>query len=239
MEPRLVGLKSKYLAIYYTMSLAALKRKSAALKNQSSGLRQFSINGTMRNQGYVGQSTQSRFLIHTPHKGAVAKGSGGCCGTYFDSMNIKPSEICYLEDSTVVKPSVLSTKGMLAKRNRWVGRPAPFAVVKPDSNHSVYSQSNYMEALKKKTLTDIDLYCPEPDPADTELQAQRCCNKACDVRNAKGARLFRRKTVACKISKEVGPKSQEDRLAKLNKECTKDDVYFVPSNIRKTTFVKL
>ena len=33
--------------------------------------------------------------------------------------------------------------------------------------------------------------------------------------------------------------SQEDRLAKLNKECTKDDVYFVPTNIRRTPFVKL
>jgi len=221
------------------MSIVALKRKSAALKNQSAGPQGFSINGTMRNQGYIGQSTQSRFLIHTPHKGAIAKGSGGSCGLYDHSIDIEPSEISSLEDSSVVKPSVLSTKGMLAKRNRWIGRPAPFAVVKPDSNHGVYSQSNYTEALKKKTLNNIELYCPEPDPEDTQLQALRCCNKACDIRNAKGARLFRRKTVACKIAKEVGPASQEDRLAKLIKECTKDDVYFVPSNIRKTPFVKL
>ncbi len=221
------------------MSIVALKRKSAALKNQSTGLNQFSINGTTRNQGYVGQSTQSRFLIHTPHKGAVAKGSGGSCGSYFDSIDIEPSEICSLEDSSIVKPSVLSTKGMLAKKNRWIGRPAPFAVVKPDSNHSVYSQTNYIDGLKKKTLADIDLYCPEPDPAETETQSLRCCNKACDIRNAKGARLFRRMTIACKIAKDVGPKSQEDRLAKLNKECTKYDVYFVPTNIRRTPFVKL
>ena len=221
------------------MSIVALKRKSAALKNQSVGSQGFSINGTMRNQGYVGQSTQSRFFIHTPHKGAIAKGSGGCCGKYNDSINIEPSEICSLEDSSVVKPSVLSTKGMLAKKNRWVGRPAPFAVVKPDSNHSVYSQSSYTEALKKKTLNNIELYCPEPDTAETQIQSLQCCNKACDIRNAKGARLFRRKTIACKIAKEVGPMSQEDRLAKLNKECTKDDVYFIPTSIRRTPFVKL
>ena len=164
------------------MSIVALKRKSAALKNQSVGSQGFSINGTMRNQGYVGQSTQSRFFIHTPHKGAIAKGSGGCCGKYNDSINIEPSEICSLEDSSVVKPSVLSTKGMLAKKNRWVGRPAPFAVVKPDSNHSVYSQSSYTEALKKKTLNNIELYCPEPDPAETQIQSLQCCKKT-DLQN--------------------------------------------------------
>ena len=52
------------------MSIVALKRKSAALKNQSTGRDGFSINGTTRNQGYIGQTLQSRHLIH---KGMMAK----------------------------------------------------------------------------------------------------------------------------------------------------------------------
>jgi len=109
------------------MSIVALKRKSAALKNQSTGRDGFSINGTTRNQGYIGQTLQSRHLIHTPHGGAVRKDYSGCCNDF----DIPPSEITNLEDSSIVKTSVLSYKGMMAKR--MLG--TTFNVVKPDSNH--------------------------------------------------------------------------------------------------------
>ena len=45
------------------MSLATLKKKTEAkYKNLSVGLPQFSINGSLRNQGYVGQTSLSRSL---------------------------------------------------------------------------------------------------------------------------------------------------------------------------------
>lgn len=205
------------------MSIVALKRKIQATKNQSSGLNAFSINGTTRNQGYIGQSLESRKLLHTPHKGAEPKGYGGCCDTYKNDIDITPSEICSLEDSTVVKPSVLSTKGMLAKRNRWINRPAPYSVVKPDSNHgpsgNANSQSSYLERLKKKNLADIEAYCPKPE--ENPVKQENCAT----LRTNNGQPLFSRVTTRCKngTTKDVGPKSQQDRLAKLAKECTAND----------------
>src|SRR6056300_493379 len=94
------------------MSIVALKRKTAAkYNNVSVGVPQFSINGGFRNQGWVGQTSLSRSLIKTPYRGATPRGYGGCCGTYNVSI-VKPLEPC-TNNSEVIKPSVVSTDGML------------------------------------------------------------------------------------------------------------------------------
>lgn len=206
------------------MSIVALKRKSAALKNLSSGRSGFSINGTTRNQGYIGQTLQSRHLIHTPHKGSVAKDYSGCCNDF----DILPSELTHLEDSTVVKPSVLSYKGMIAKRLLGTN----FNVVKPDSAHNGNNQSSYIDRLKRKNLKQIADHCPEPtDPAPTN-------NDPCKMlRTLKGARIFSKPRTLCNISKKVGPDTHEEHVAALNKACAENDVSFiVNTNIRKTPF---
>ena len=105
------------------MSLVALKRKTAAMQNLSTGQKGFSINGTHRSQGYVGQTSLSRSLINTPHgQTGAPEGHGGCCGTFSTTSNIRASETFSLEDENVVKKSVLSTAGMLSNRNRWLKR---------------------------------------------------------------------------------------------------------------------
>jgi hypothetical protein len=72
------------------MSIATLKKKSYAKYNNSSvGQKQFSINGTTRNQGWVGQTSLSR--------------------SYPMTQNIV-SGINSLNDNTIVKPSVLGTR---------------------------------------------------------------------------------------------------------------------------------
>lgn len=50
------------------MSLATLKRKTASKYNNNSVNKVFSINGTHRNQGYIGQTSLSRTYVHTPKK---------------------------------------------------------------------------------------------------------------------------------------------------------------------------
>jgi len=204
------------------MSIIALKRKSAALKNLSTGRDGFSINGTTRNQGYIGQSLQSRHLIHTPHKGSVAKDYSGCCNNF----DISPSELTHLEDSTVVKSSVLSSKGMLAKRLLGTS----FNIVKPDSAHIGTNQSAYIDRLKRKNLKQIADYCPEPaDPAPIEDDACKM------LRTLKGARIFSKPRTLCSISKKVGPDTQDEHIALLNKTCLANDVsYIVNTNIRRT-----
>ena len=85
------------------MSIVALKRKTEAkYNNMSVGQKNgFSINGTHRNQGYIGQTSLSRSLPRTLMKNGTAKGHGGCCGNYYIG-NIIQSAVTSTEDSTIV-----------------------------------------------------------------------------------------------------------------------------------------
>jgi len=206
------------------MSIVALKRKSAAIKNQSTGRDGFSINGTTRNQGYIGQTLQSRHLIHTPHGGAVRKDYSGCC----NDIDIPPSELTCLEDSTVVKSSVLSYKGMMAKRMLGTS----FNVVKPDSTHIGTNQGAYIDRLKRKNLKQIEDYCPLP------LDPQPIRDDACRLlRTLKGARIFSKPKTVCNIAKKVGPDTQEERVKTLNKACLANDVsYIANTNVLRTPY---
>ena len=85
------------------------------------GYKGFSINGPHRNIGYVGKwSGMSK--NGTPFRGVHALGSGGCCGTYAQPEPVfNVNEVIVLgEQDKYVKPSVLSTYGMLAKKYRWI-----------------------------------------------------------------------------------------------------------------------
>ena len=84
----------------------------------------FSINGPNRNKGGVGGCMKFS-KSKTPFRGAYPKGWGGTHGRYPDGPN-NISLSVYNEttgpqlQSAIVKPSVLSTKGMLARRFRWI-----------------------------------------------------------------------------------------------------------------------
>jgi hypothetical protein len=128
------------------MSIATLKRKTQSKYNNSSvGGPHFSLHGTHRNQGYIGQTSLSRSLPRTLAGGAYNKGHGGCCGTYTDLESPVVSAVSSTEDSRVVKSAVLSSKGMMAKRLRCCE-----PTVKPDNSTSLNSQSSYLEYLKNK-----------------------------------------------------------------------------------------
>lgn len=128
------------------MSIATLKRKTQSKYNNSSvGGPHFSLHGTHRNQGYIGQTSLSRSLPRTLAGGAYNKGHGGCCGTYTDLESPVVSAVSSTEDSAVIKSAVLSSKGMMAKRLRCCE-----PTVKPDNSTSLNSQSSYLEYLKNK-----------------------------------------------------------------------------------------
>ena len=84
----------------------------------------FSINGSNRNIGGVGANM--RFSKSgTPYRGIYPKGWGGTRGRYPDGpnqvvLNIMPVTTGVAIQNTIVKPSVLSTKGMLERRFRWI-----------------------------------------------------------------------------------------------------------------------
>ena len=80
----------------------------------------FSINGGHRNVGYIGK-TYKMSKSGTPYRGTHAMGSGGTFGKYpiaqplLNSQEVDTLGTQYL----YIKPSLLSTKGMLDKKYRW------------------------------------------------------------------------------------------------------------------------
>jgi len=147
------------------MSIVVLKRKTQAkYNNLSVGRPQFSLNGGHRSQGYVGQDNLGRYLSRTIYGGNVPKGNGGCCGTYTQSITANAGMIT-TENPNIIKPSVKSTRGMLDTKYRWVRRPQPFAVVKPDTNNNITDHSSYITNLSRKSIDCTAVNKTFPNPA--------------------------------------------------------------------------
>ena len=136
------------------MSIVTLKRKtSAQYHNNSVSKTNFSLNGTHRSQGYVGQDMRGRSLPKTIMKGITPKGHGGCCGKY-PIKTIVQSAVTSLNNPNVIKGSVVGTYGMLETKYRWIRRPQPYSTKKADSSFSqlVGSQQQYIEKVAKMAL---------------------------------------------------------------------------------------
>ena len=123
------------------MSLATLKRKTAAkYHNSSVGQPAFSLNGTHRSQGYVGQ----------------------------DSLGRRYMSPTSTNDVSVLKPSVLGTSGQIATQYRWIRRPAPYSALKPDDHSNYATYQDYVLRQKNESIkaTSSGL-CPHIDAVRT------------------------------------------------------------------------
>jgi len=137
------------------MSEATLKRKTRTqYKNMSVGSKNggFSLNGTRRSQGYVGQTMLGRHFPTTPMRGNVARGSGGCCGTYYRGTIVQ-SGVPFPTGANgnsannnpqVVKKSTSNNQGHIMTRYRWIRRPQPYSTVKVDSSLTNNTQGSYI-----------------------------------------------------------------------------------------------
>ena len=139
------------------MSLVTLKNKvKAQYRNSSVSQPQFSLNGTLRSQGYIGQTSLSRHLIRTPMKGTTIKGHGGCCGSYLVKPVIQCSSTRTLNNSSVVKSSVKNNSGMINTQYRWIRRPQPYTTLKPDVNNNINTQEQYIDRVKNSTIVAVN-----------------------------------------------------------------------------------
>ena len=150
------------------MSIATLKKKTQTqYNNMSVGSHGFSLNGTRRNQGWVGQTTLSRSLPRTPMKGNTPRGNGGCCGTYNTAPGIIQSAVSSLNDHTVVKNTVKTMNGMLEEK---LTRYHDHITVKPDSTQNSNNLQEYIENLGKSTIHTVDKQC------DYNVKYSGCAN---------------------------------------------------------------
>jgi len=140
------------------MSVVTLKKKTQVkYNNMSVGSDGFSLNGTRRSQGWVGQTMLSRSLPRTLMKGNTPRGYGGCCGKYNTAPGIIQSAVTTLNDNNIVKSSVLSTKGMLHEK---LTPYHDYLTVKPDGTQNSNNMWEYTENLAKSTINTVDKQCP-------------------------------------------------------------------------------
>jgi hypothetical protein len=195
------------------MSIAALKRKTATqYNNMSVGQSQFSINGTHRSQGYIGQSVISRSLPRTLFNGNVPRGHGGCSGTY-PLAHVVQSATTSTNDINVVK----STK------YRWITRPQPYSTVKPDHTQNNNTQGDYIFRVGRIARNQTSEVCPA-------LQAKYVISNRNEVHPPK-------KSIS--ITKPVSDYTsidQNDYVAQLQDACTIHDIFYFPSSVQRAPF---
>lgn len=206
------------------MSIATLKRKSQAKYNNMSvgSTNGFSLNGTHRSQGYVGQTSLSRSLPRSLMNGNTLRGHGGCCGTY-RIMPVVNNEIKSLNNNSVIKSSVSNTEGMIDTKYRWIRRPYPYAVVKPDNTMNLNTQADYINKVKKETIKESD---------DCHVTAD------CNTRTCYNYNPYFRTTLYnfTKPKSDYVPISAGEYITKLQNSCVENDVYTVQKNTQQTPF---
>lgn len=196
------------------MSIATLKRKTQAkYNNMSVNKNTFSLNGTRRNQGYVGQTSLSRSIVRSLRNGSAIRGHGGCCSNNEQPL-VQTGSIC-MNDNSVVKMSSLSTKGMLNVRHC----NSECNTVKPDNNNN---NNNQMYYINKKKMECINCSNPIVD----ENPSVSCCDE-CNIDSNNNITKPDEAYLTMPSSK---------RTEELNKACTDSDIAFVPYSVQKQPF---
>jgi hypothetical protein len=204
------------------MSLATLKKKTAAkYNNMSVNIPSFSLNGTHRSQGYVGQDTLGRSIPRTPMNGNEAKGYGGCCGTYLRS-NIAQSCVTSTNDPTVVKSTVKGQSGKLAV---WLHTPV-YNVVKPDATNNMNTQQDYISRIEQQAIKEAVLTQETGDVCNVP-KVNSCDLLPSDFIARKGkSNVFKRSRDVCNTTKDLSgaSKSQSLYVLQLTKKCYENDI---------------
>jgi len=203
------------------MSIATLKKKTAVkYNNMSVSQPLFSLNGTHRSQGFVGQATLSRSLPRTLMKNGGYKNYGGCCGT-FKIGQIVQSSVKSTEDISVVKISSINTRGLLhVNKYSCLWRPAPYTNVKMDTNQNLNSQTEYIKNVRKNTILEAD--------ACQTVNSNPCniSKKNCDFVRPRYT-PFKNANNWTKPESDFVAMSQGEYLLQLDKQCgTIDDAKY-------------
>ena len=191
------------------MSIVALKRKTLTqYNNMSTGQPQFSLNGTRRIQGYVGQNIISRNLQKTP-----VKHSGGCCGKY-PVGHVVLNGLTSMDDVTVVRPSVMNTSGLIEMKYnyKWLRRPYPCSIVKPDTTINSNTQGSYVSILSN----NCSIYEKQINTHTSGCSQEKCVITK-DITNDPNI-----------INKVAATQSMY--LFRKQKQCTSDNVFNIPHN---------
>jgi len=135
----------------------------------------FSIEGPYRNIGRVG-SNNLFSKSATPFRGIYPKGNGGTCGQYPTSvsLNIMPVITGVADQTQYVKPSVLSNRGMLERRYRWIANGTyPNNVVQPNYTGNQTDSASQGVYIQQKSAGN-DCYVDVNDAAKYDGYISTC-----------------------------------------------------------------
>lgn len=205
------------------MSLQAMKRKTGTLyRNLSANRTGFSINGTRRNQGYIGQTSLERHLVNTPMKGTVAKGAGGCCGTYRIGTIVQTG-VNYFNNTGVVKKSVLGSYGRVRTHFRWIWRPQPYTTVKPTAGLNLNTQGDRVSRRSSNYAKVVDGCTNMSKPCSYRV----CSALPAEQRTRLTTIIHRPVTVVTKPESSFVAMAQSEYLYRVKGKCTVNDEVFV------------
>lgn len=198
------------------MSLNTLKKKAETKYfNKVSSNNIFNINGTHRNQGYVGQTNLSRSIKRTPYSRNVGPVHHGTKGNF--TMQIFNSGSCCSNDDSIIKKSVINNRGMIFNKYKWARRPYPYAVAQPDANFSENASQGVYIHKKGNNYT-----CVKDE--DKILDDKSCtANIACHKRI--GGRLVIRQAYAKTFSIN---KDQSTHTREIQRTCVNNDEIYPP-----------
>jgi hypothetical protein len=138
------------------MSIVAMKNKSRGYNNPISGINHtgFALNGTLRNQGYIGQDSISRKYIRTPFKGNTPVGHGGHLGSYPVTIIFSCSGCS--NDPTIIKKSTMNNLGHIyssilypTNKSKCIGQTVSSPSTHENTAGSyISSQTDYIQTLR-------------------------------------------------------------------------------------------
>jgi hypothetical protein len=216
------------------MSIATLKKKTGQLYHaQSTGYRNFSLNGVHRSQGWVGQTSLSRSLPRTLARGNTVRGNGGLNGTYIVHPSILSGLVDW-NDTSVVKPSVGNSMEMLETRNKCLRRfdcptkKKDINIVKKQSNN----QKDYIERLSKCALAKFDTIEKDSIGNKSNIKPKICATLNSKYMNPHYTNI-NTKTLLCNTSKRASSVLESSEyILKKNDLCVKnlDKKYLLGGN---------
>ena len=182
----------------------------------------FSINGPHVLTGLVGQHMLFS-KSHTPFRGIYPKGYGGTNGKYPDGpanyvLNVRP-DLNTGKQGSIIRPSVLSNKGMLERRFKWIhSGQYPNMWVQPVYTGNQTNTASQGAYIHNKMATNIVNY----DVNNTKKYLtyyKNCTTTGCNAKPARGYSRGIQQSNAHYTKPLHIPKDASDYTLRVQRQC--------------------
>jgi hypothetical protein len=127
-----------------------------------------------------------------------------------------------LNNTKVVKPSSLTTSGLISTKYPWIRRPQPITWWKPNPQTNKNTHSYYVSLLSKKTILEGD-NCHAVD----ENPPKSCC--------AKSGWIYNYPPIT-KPAKSTGAIDASEYINKVDVECGILNTFYIKKNTKHAPF---